>query len=109
MLSKNRRIPREVFSELLTHSKYTNSPTLSLRFVLDKKRPGPQVGVSVSKKVSKSAVVRNTIRRRVYSAVQILYPDLLNGLFLFVAKSGAEKLKGEKLKEEVKKLIERAR
>ena len=44
---------------------------LTLRFVLNEKRSAYRVAVVVSKKVSKSAVIRNRIRRRVYEAVRL--------------------------------------
>lgn len=45
----------------------------------DERRPY-RVAVVVSKKVSKSAVVRNRIRRRMYELVRQLDPPLPNGL-----------------------------
>ncbi len=108
MLPKKSRIPREIFSELLVNSKYTNSPPLSLRYILGSEFSHARIGVSVSKKVSKSAVVRNTVRRRVYSSIQNFIKELPKGMFLFVAKPGIEKIKGEKLKEEIKRLLEKA-
>ena len=43
-------------------------PLLSLKFVRNPRRSTYRVAVVVSRKVSKSAVVRNRIRRRVYEA-----------------------------------------
>ena len=43
---------------------------LSLKYVKNERRSTYRVAVVVSKKVSKSAVVRNRIRRRVYEAVR---------------------------------------
>ncbi|MDB5254094.1 MAG: rnpA [Parcubacteria group bacterium] len=100
MLPKDKRLPRELFTELLERSKYANSLHFSLRYVLGS---STRVGVSVSKKISKKAVVRNRTRRRVYFAVQSL--DLPSGLLLFVAKKGAETLKGEVLHKELQNLL----
>lgn len=105
MLSRKNRISRKVFSELLLNSKYINSPEFSLRYVVGGTVSRPQIGVSVSKKISKSAVVRNTIRRRTYSVMDEAVQELSRGLYLFVAKPGSEKLKGKKLKDEIKKLV----
>ena len=106
MLPKSRRMPRELFTELLTKSQFVNSPHFSLRFRLSSENA--RIGVSVSKKISKSAVVRNSIRRRVYSSVQTLTPNLPKGLFLFVAKVGAASTKGEKLASELENLLKQA-
>lgn len=97
-------MPRELFSELLIKSRYSNSPHFSLRYRLNDNYK-PKIGVSVSKKVSKSAVVRNTIRRRVYSSIEPFLENIGNGLFLFVAKPGSYKLKGESLSLEIKTLL----
>ena len=45
-------------------------PLVSLRYALNPRRKSYRVAVVVSRKVSKSAVVRNRIRRRVYAAVR---------------------------------------
>ncbi len=103
MLAKRRRIPRELFSELLVRSEYRNSPLFTLRF----KRGGEsaRIGVSVSKKVSKKAVIRNRTRRRVYALVSGYIDQLPSGAYLFVAKSGSERLKGESLSSELTLLL----
>lgn len=44
---------------------------LSLKYASNPRRQTYRVAVVVSKKVSKSAVVRNRIRRRVYEAVRV--------------------------------------
>jgi ribonuclease P protein component len=103
MLPKRSRIPRELFSELLQSSKYAQSPHFTLRFRLGGETG--RFGVSVSKKISKSAVTRNTVRRRVYAA---LYPSIQmfpKGLFLVVAKTGSPNIKGEKLQKEISNLF----
>ena len=104
MLSKKQRIPRELFTELLLRSKYANSEHFSLRYRTNTDKTA-RFGVSVSKKVSKSAVTRNTIRRRVYSTLRSILSSFPPGLFLFVAKPKTQTLKIEKLLEEIKILI----
>jgi ribonuclease P protein component len=54
----------------LTHSKTARSPLMSLRFNARPQNKSYRVAVVVSRKVHKSAVVRNRIRRRVYEAVR---------------------------------------
>lgn len=44
---------------------------LSLKYALNKRRSSYRVAVVVSKKVSKSAVVRNRIRRRIFEIVRM--------------------------------------
>lgn len=102
MIPRKNRIPRKLFVGILSSRNYLNSDLFSLRI-------GPsddvKAAVSVSKKVSKKAVVRNRTRRRVYSIIMSLLPHFKPGLYLFIAKPGAEKIKGEDLKKEISKLI----
>ena len=104
MLPKNNRIPRKLFKPLLESRTFFNSPHFSLR-VADAKTV--RLAVSVSKKVSKKAVVRNKIRRRVYGAVVHLVPSLSKRFFLLIAKSGAEKVQGRLLKSELAELLKK--
>jgi ribonuclease P protein component len=47
-------------------------PRLSLRYALNSRREHFRAAVVVSRKVNKSAVVRNRIRRRIYSVIEEL-------------------------------------
>lgn len=51
-------------------------PLCALKFSYNKRRDAFRVAVVVSKKVHKSAVVRNRIRRRIYEAVRLLAPKI---------------------------------
>jgi ribonuclease P protein component len=50
------------------HGQTVRGPLTSIKFVPNKKRTSYRLSVVVSKKISKSAVVRNRIRRRLYEA-----------------------------------------
>jgi len=102
MLSKNKRIPRKLFKPLLESRKYFNSEHFSLRVAPSEE---VRVAVSVSKKISKKAVVRNKVRRRVYSAMRDIIFSLHAGLYLVVAKHGSEKTGGRELENELKALV----
>lgn len=107
MLPKSKRLPRAQFAPLLASRSFFNSPSFTLRYAASSS--GSKAAVSVSKKVSKKATDRNSIRRRVYSVLsQIPSFASSSGLFLFVAKSGSPLLKGEKLKEEISLLLKSA-
>jgi len=102
MLSKSKRISRKLFKPLLGSRKYFNSEHFSLRVAPSEET---RVAVSVSKKISKKAVVRNKVRRRVYSAMRDLVSSLRVGLYLVVAKHGSEKIMGKELENELKLLV----
>lgn len=53
------------------NGKTVRGPLCALKFVENNRRSSYRLSVVVSKKVSKSAVVRNRIRRRLYEAVRL--------------------------------------
>lgn len=57
---------------LLRNGQAVRSGALNLRYAPNPRVSGYRLAVVVSRKVSKSAVVRNRIRRRVYERVRIL-------------------------------------
>lgn len=53
------------------HGQTVRSPMLSLKFVRHEHRRTYRVAVVVSRQISKSAVVRNRIRRRLFEAIAV--------------------------------------
>lgn len=110
MLPKQKRISRKLFIHLLDQSEkplFANSVHFTLRSTSSPTNKA-HVAVSVSKKVSKKAVVRNKVRRRTYTASSSFLNSLKPVLILFVAKPGAENIKGGELKNEIKSLLSKA-
>ena len=105
MLPKSKRIPRKLFKPLLESKKYFNSKNFSLRTASSVGET--RIAVSVSKKVSKKAVIRNKVRRRAYSAVSKFIPNLSKNLFLLIAKPGVEKISYEDIKDELGELFKK--
>jgi ribonuclease P protein component len=64
--------------------------------------------ISVSKKVSKSAVVRNTIKRRIKAILRESYSGIEPATYLLVAKPGSKELKGQVLKAELATLFKKS-
>lgn len=56
---------------VLSKGRVVRGNNLTLKYIYNNKRDKFRVAVVVSKKVSKSAVVRNRIRRRVYEIVRL--------------------------------------
>jgi ribonuclease P protein component len=54
------------------HGKTVRGPLCSLKYILNKRRKTYRVSVVVNKKVNKSAVARNRIRRRMYEVIRSL-------------------------------------
>jgi ribonuclease P protein component len=70
--------------------KTLRTPFFSLRFVMNNRRTTYRLAVVVSRKVSKSAVVRNRIRRRIYEIVRQLDAGITAPFDLIVTVFGAE-------------------
>ena len=66
-----------------------------------------QVVISVSKKVSKKAVVRNTIRRRIRPLLKAMTMNLKPQAHLLIVRPGSEMLKGEALRQELALLFKK--
>lgn len=113
MLPKKNRLSRVLFATLLKDGAFFHSPHLSLRVVKTQKGLS-KFSFVVSKKVSKSAVIRNLLRRRGYSTLQ----SILNGglkeemnkaaIGAFFFKKGAPKLGFGEIRDEIEFLLKKA-
>lgn len=56
------------------HGQSVRSPLLTLKYSINKRRSTYRCAVVVSRKVNKSAVIRNRIRRRIYEQLRELLP-----------------------------------
>lgn len=86
MLPKNRRIERKNFQYILKNGKRLNSKSFTLylaKIEQNKDFLDTRVSFSVSKKVSKTAVNRNKLRRRGYSIINKHYKSIRKGYYCF--------------------------
>ncbi len=58
--------------------KIVRGPLISIKYIENSRRTKYRLAVVVSKKVSKSAVIRNRIRRRLYEAVRTTQDPITN-------------------------------
>jgi len=56
---------------VFNHGQSVRNPQMTLRYKLNNRQKSWRVSVIVSRKVSKSAVVRNRIRRRIYEVIRL--------------------------------------
>lgn len=63
-----------------TNGKAVRSQPITIKWVVNTHRKNPRISVVVSKKVLKSAIGRNRIRRRIYEYMRI-YMDKLNNVY----------------------------
>jgi len=83
----------------------------SLHVYIDPKHPVTHAAVVVSKKVDKSAVVRNRIRRRVYELVRLHMAEFTHpaNLVFTIYQNEAATIPAEQLAVQVKNLLDRAK
>jgi len=74
MFSKSRRIPRKMFPLLSERAKTAKNNLFSLRFVPTSQQA--RFCFSVSKKIAKSAVLRNRMRRAGYRLLEKYLPKI---------------------------------
>ncbi len=104
MLPKSRRLSTKQVKSVVEKGRMLHSPFFAIRAInIDKPS---SFSVSVSKKVAKTAVLRNSIRRRVYSAVSKVINDVNPGQYVFLmAKNGIEKRSLEEILSEIKEIF----
>jgi len=103
MLNKKERLTNKEFDRFFSLGKRYHSDYFTLIF-----NPHPTFhgAVVVGKKVSKKAVARNKIRRRVYSALYNVYQDNnLSGVYLILVKPMAAKVAYQDIKQVLSELI----
>ena len=91
MLPKKNRADKKAIESIFKDGRFVSSPNLTLKFI-HTKESGKRISFVVPKTVSKSAVVRNLLRRRGYALDQKyfdLFPTSFTGAFIFGKKSKA--------------------
>lgn len=94
---------------LIKHGATIRSRHMVLKYVTNRHRVHPRIAVVVSKKVFKSAVKRNRIRRRVFEVVRHLMAELPGNYDMSFTVNVGELIvmPHEELVEEVRGLIEK--
>ena len=106
----NRFHGRATIRRLYANGKSVRSSMLALRYAPNPRRNAYRLAVVVSRKISKSAVVRNRIRRRIYERVRILSGSLeACDLLVTVYDVRVATMASDELDREVAKLLHKAR
>ncbi|HEY4161120.1 MAG TPA: ribonuclease P protein component [Candidatus Saccharimonadales bacterium] len=111
MINRSHRFHgRASIQRLYKNSKMVRSASLSLRFAPNTRREHYRLAVVVSRKVHKSAVVRNRIRRRVYEHVRIMFgsQSLPYDLLITAHTDVVASCSSDELAREVEKLLGKA-
>jgi ribonuclease P protein component len=114
MIPKANRINRENFEKVMKKGGFLNSSLFSLRFLKNPEKT-THLSVVVAKKVAKTAVLRNKVRRRGYSILRKLLKESKNPLagqayfIILFAKKGAEVSTFLDTSADIQKLLEKAK
>ncbi len=76
LAQKNRFHGHGSLRYVFTHGEAVRSRYFTIKYTGNKRRSTPRVAVVVSKKVMKSAVRRNRIRRRIYNYIHAVLDEL---------------------------------
>ncbi len=108
MLPKQHRIAGRSFGPLLRRGRRANNAYVSAVFYRDSATETPQCACVVSKRVAKTAVLRNMLRRRCYGALQPICASLPSGtkMALFL-RPGAERAATDDLRAAVASVVSR--
>lgn len=110
MLAKKYRLTAEKdFARLFSRGKTFNSSGVSMR-IISNRLAGPRIGFVISTKVSKRAVVRNLLKRRMRESVRPLLGKLIpRGIDVaFIARPEAVGFDFDEVDGVIRSLLERA-
>ena len=97
------------YQAVFAEGKRLSSACFRLHVFLPGNASEPRLGVAVSKRVDKSAVVRNRLRRQVKEVFRHNRAELNNGDYVVIAKPDAAKADNHTLRSELLSLLDRAR
>ena len=110
MLPKANRLTKETdFKQLAKKGKSFHSPLFIIK-VLTTKNSVSRFGVVISTKVSKKAVIRNIIKRRITEVIRLLLPKMKLGFMMMIlAKPIVANKNYQEIKEDIEKLFSKVR
>jgi ribonuclease P protein component len=104
MLPSSKRLSVALFKEVMDKGKHMHSPLFALRAI--KTEGLSRFSVSVPKKVAKTAVLRNKLRRRMYSALTPLFSEIKEGIHgVFIVKEALRKATFEEISLELRQFF----
>lgn len=114
MISKQNRISRQDFEIIMKKGGLVSSPFFNCRFIKNPENISSaswRISVVISKKVAKTAVLRNKIRRRAYSVLKnsTKNPSPASGYIILFAKKGVEKATFSETKEAIQDILIKAK
>lgn len=107
MLPKKYRLnKRGSFSYVYARGTRVNGDKITLCFI-PSSAPSPRIGFSVNNKIG-HAVVRNLVKRRMRAIIADEIPSLKGCQAVFIARRGVDELSFDRLRDSVKKCLDRS-
>jgi ribonuclease P protein component len=106
MLSKKNKILSGEFKKFFKKGVRNNSKNFNISIILKKNNEKPKYAVVVSKKILKTAVLRNKNKRIIYKILRQLYPQFSHIKYAFIfIKNDISTIKINELKKELKDIL----
>lgn len=106
MLPKNRRIQKKLFSDIVLKGRRHNSLHFLVYITQTYSKSPSKFSFSVSKKVCKSAVDRNRLRKQGYSVISKHINEVLPGFICFFSfKKGSNNIIFKELETEIGSIL----
>ena len=109
MLGKNRRLTEKEVKETFSQGVNVFDSDISLMFLKKPKDNPSKFALSVSSKIAKNAVKRNTLRRFGYNIIASIAPYVKKGYYcVFIVKKDISLFEKNKISATVKKLLQKS-
>lgn len=108
MLPRSKKINTQLFKEVFDKGKIYHFNYFFVKVLKLNKEEKSKFTVVSSKKITKTAITRNLLRRRFFNIIKEIYKELPSSIaIIFFLKKGAGNLKFEDLKQEIIKIFEK--
>lgn len=110
MTPKKNRLTKKAIKQTLKLPYRASSDFFNILYKCDAESKLPRISITVSKKVAKTAVLRNRLRRIGYSALKPLILKVLPGFVALIQyKNGVNSPKTEDIKIDIENLLKKAK
>jgi ribonuclease P protein component len=100
MLSKKKRVTKDLFQAIMKSGKVIQSPFFIFRYI---KQNPPNYAFVAPKSIAKTATERNKLRRRGYNSLSLMVKIPLAGIFFY--KKEAKNATFKEIKEDIGDLL----
>ncbi|MBT3864547.1 ribonuclease P protein component [Candidatus Peregrinibacteria bacterium] len=107
MIPTSNRLKRNQVEYVLKKGLSTSTDLFVVRYIEHKDDEKPHFTIITSTKLSKKAVERNKLKRKIYEAVRLQMPEKLPLYIAIIPKKQALEVKYEKIAQDIAKLFKK--